>query len=144
MRKDKYILDRFKKAQEKDYKRALDEIKSGRKRTHWMWYIFPQLAGLGSSDISNYYGIGSIAEARAYVKDPVLGPRLTEITLELLLLKTYDPVEILGPIDAEKLRSCMTLFEIADPDSKKYTWILDKYFEGQRDQKTIVILEKQR
>lgn len=140
--RDKYSLGRFRRAQVKDYKRALAEIKRGKKETHWMWYIFPQLTDLGLSDTARYYGIRSLEEARAYIKDPVLGPRLAEISLAFLKLRTNDPEAVLGPIDAQKLQSSMTLFEMADPAAVVYSRILEKYFGGSRDQETIRILEE--
>ena len=144
MKKDKYNLERFKRAQKNDYKVALEEIKNGKKETHWMWYIFPQLADLGMSEVSKYYGIGDIEEARAYVKDPVLGPRLAEISQAFLSLRTNDAEAVLGPIDALKLQSSMTLFEEADPSAVVYSRILEKYFGGQRDHLTTLILEERK
>lgn len=144
MTKNKYNLNRFKRAQVKDYKRALAEIKKGRKETHWMWYIFPQLADLGYSNMAQYYGIEDLAEARAYLRDPVLGPRLEEISQAFLNLRTNDPEAVLGQIDALKLQSCMTLFEAADPAAAVYSRILEKYYGGQRDQLTNMILEERR
>ena len=144
MKKDKYNLERFKRAQKNDYKVALEEIKKGKKKTHWMWYIFPQLADLGMSEVSKYYGIGDIEEARAYVKDPVLGPRLAEISQAFLSLRTNDAEAVLGPIDALKLQSSMTLFEEADPSAVVYSRILEKYFGGQRDHLTTLILEERK
>ncbi|MBR5193045.1 MAG: DUF1810 domain-containing protein [Bacteroidaceae bacterium] len=144
MEKGKYNLERFKKAQEADYELALEEIKNGKKETHWMWYIFPQLADLGYSCMSQYYGIEDIEEARAYVKDPVLGPRLKEISRAFLSLRTNDAEAVLGEIDALKFLSSMTLFEEADPEEVVFSMILEKYFGGQRDQLTSMILEERK
>lgn len=144
MRTNKYNLARFKKAQEKDYPRALAEIKKGKKVSHWMWYIFPQLTDLGYSNMAKYYGIDDLKMARAYVKDPVLGPRLKEISMALLNLRTNDPEAVLGPIDAMKLQSSMTLFEAADPEAEVYSRVLEKYYGGKRDHLTTLILEERR
>lgn len=144
MEKDKHNLARFKRAQEKDYKRALVEIKKGKKVSHWMWYIFPQLADLGHSNVAQYYGIDDLEEARAYVKDPVLGPRLEEVSRAFLSLRTNDAEAVLGSIDAMKLQSSMTLFEAADPAAEVYSRILEKYFGGQRDHLTTLILEERK
>ena len=111
-----YDLDRFVKAQAYDYDAALREIRSGRKRSHWMWYIFPQLQGLGFSSTAQYYGIRDLEEAKAYIAHPVLGPRLKEISEALLGLDTRDPSAVMGYPDDLKLRSCMTLFELAAPE----------------------------
>lgn len=136
-------LDRFIKAQENTYYRALNEIKNGKKITHWMWYIFPQLKGLEMSDISNYYGLNGYNEAREYLENEILGPRLYEITNEVLKLKTCNPEEVFGYVDALKLKSCMTLFDYVEPFNvlKK---VLDKYYEGIVDEKTIFMCEKEK
>ena len=133
-------LDRFKIAQEKDYETALNEIKNGRKQTHWIWYIFPQVAGLGMSSTSQYYGIGDLSEAREYLADSILRERLLEITGELLLLPDKNAERIMGYVDAMKLRSSMTLFHRADPNCKVFSAVLDKYFDGEEDWKTLTIL----
>ena len=133
------MLERFLDAQEGRYKTALAEIKKGRKETHWMWFIFPQIKGLGYSDISKYYAIQSVDEAKAYLAHPILGGRLCEISEYLLYLKTNDPVKIFGGIDALKLQSCMTLFWVI---SRKEVFgdILLKYFGGYLDYQTMQIL----
>lgn len=133
-------LDRFKIAQEKDYETALNEIKNGRKQTHWIWYIFPQVAGLGMSSTSQYYGIRDLSEAREYLADSILRERLLEITGELLLLPDKNAERIMGYVDAMKLRSSMTLFHRADPNCKVFSAVLDKYFDGEEDWKTLTIL----
>ena len=133
-------FERFESVQKNMYERALREIKQGRKKSHWMWYIFPQFRGLGSSNMSNFFSIASLDEARAYLKHPVLGARLCEITMELLKKRTDNPEEIFGGIDSIKLRSSMTLFECADPDCAVFGQVLDKYFKGKRDKKTLDLL----
>ena len=135
-----HSLERFVVAQERMYPRALEEVKNGRKVTHWIWYIFPQLKGLGHSNKSVYYGLDGIEEARAYLAHPVLGPRLREITTAVLQSdKSAD--EIFGGIDTIKLRSCMTLFnEVAEDDL--FVKVLEKHFEGKNDQKTLQLLSE--
>ena len=130
-----HSLERFVVAQERMYPRALEEVRNGKKLTHWIWYIFPQLKGLGHSNKSLYYGLDGIDEARAYLTHPVLGARLREITTAVLQSdKTAD--EIFGGIDTIKLRSCMTLFnEVAEDDL--FAQVLEKCFEGREDSKTI-------
>ena len=136
-----YNLNRFLKAQESDYARALSEIKAGRKRSHWMWYIFPQVKGLGFSSMSRHYGIADIGEAKAYMENPVLRDRLLEITEALLTLKSNDASHIMGYPDDLKLRSSMTLFALAAPECEVFQKALDKYFHGEKDQKTIQLLK---
>jgi len=135
-------LARFVKAQEGDYARALREIQSGRKRSHWMWYIFPQLRGLGFSSTAQFYGIRDLEEARAYWTHPVLGPRLVEISEALLALETNDPGRVLGYPDDLKLRSCMTLFELAAPEQPVFGRVLEKFYAGRRDPRTLELLGK--
>jgi uncharacterized protein (DUF1810 family) len=136
---DDFDLDRFVTAQESGgtYERALSEIRRGRKVGHWMWYVFPQVAGLGSSPMAQKYAISSLAEARAYVAHPVLGPRLRECATSLTGLATTDPVVVLGSIDALKLRSCMTLFDRAAPEEPVFARVLDQYYDGSPDEATI-------
>lgn len=136
-------LQRFKDAQRNDYEQALQEVKSGRKRTHWMWFIFPQIHGLGMTPISDYYSIRSLREAKDYLKDLVLGARLVEISKALLELNTSDPHAVFGSPDDLKLRSCMTLFERADPQNPVFGDVLDKYYRGERDQRTLEILDEE-
>lgn len=133
-------LDDFKKAQERDYSQALKEIQSGHKRSHWMWYIFPQIDGLGRSETARYYAIKNIAEAKDYLRDPVLGKHLIEISQALLALKTDDPTAVMGYPDDLKLRSSMTLFEAADPENPVFSQVLDKFYGGRRDEQTLAIL----
>jgi len=136
-------LSRFCEAQKLSYPRALQEIKNGKKITHWMWYIFPQITGLGMSSMSHLYAIKNISEARAYLHDVTLGKNLREITSVLLELNQSDPVAIFGNIDAVKLRSCMTLFAVAADDPTPFLSVLDKYFHGKKDGRTLSILYDQ-
>jgi uncharacterized protein (DUF1810 family) len=131
-------LQRFVEAQDRDgtYERALAELRAGRKTTHWMWFVFPQIAGLGESAMSRTYAIASLAEARAYLEHPVLGPRLRECAAALLDHSDKTAVEILGEIDAVKLRSSMTLFAHADPGRPLFQEVLDRYFGGRHDEAT--------
>jgi uncharacterized protein (DUF1810 family) len=133
-------LERFVHAQEPVWGAVVAELTAGRKRTHWMWFVFPQVAGLGSSPTAQRYAIGSLDEARAYVAHPVLGPRLVEAT-RLVLRHAGEPAEaVLGGIDAMKLRSAMTLFEAADPREAAFGRVLDAFFGGERDGRTLAIL----
>lgn len=116
---------------------ALREIKAGRKTSHWIWYIFPQLRGLGHSRMSHYYGITDRIEAEEYLNHPILGARLHEITTALLMHKNKRPEAILGGIDALKVRSCMTLFDCISPDDI-FADVLDTFYNGQRDPKSII------
>lgn len=141
MTQDSHNLDRFVEAQEYSYPIALCELRDGRKRSHWMWYIFPQLKHLGHSYNSQFYGISGIDEATAYLQHPVLGPRLREVSDAILNLPTSDPREVFGGIDALKLRSSMTLFDRASPDDI-FSRVLDKYFSSRRDPRTLKILEQ--
>ena len=136
-------LDRFIKAQENTYLIALNEIKNGRKQSHWMWYIFPQIKGLGMSETSKYYGIDGEEEAKAYLDNEILGFRLREITSELLKLNIDNPVDIFGAIDAMKLKSSMTLFDYVS-DDKIFSQILNKYYNGGIDEKTILLCKKRK
>ena len=137
---DLYDLERFIEAQEQVYDQALREIKGGEKRSHWIWYVFPQLKGLGYSEIANKYGISSLDEAKAYMEHPILSSRLIEITEALLALRECDPVAVLGGIDAMKLRSSLTLFAlISEPDSVFHR-ALAKLYHGERDNRTLELL----
>ena len=134
-------LGRFVSAQEYDYEIALLEIRKGRKQSHWMWYIFPQIQGLGYSPTAQYYAIENRKEAVEYLKHPILGTRLIEISEALLSLKENDATRIMGYPDDLKLKSSMTLFyEISKNDIFKK--VLDKYFEGEMDDKTLKILRE--
>lgn len=120
-----YDLKRFLQAQERDYATALAEIKAGHKRSHWIWYIFPQIKGLGFSSMSSYYGIDGLGEAKAYLANPVLHERLLEISQALLKLSSSDAGEVMGYPDDMKLRSSMTLFHIAEPKESIFSEVLD-------------------
>ena len=135
-----FDLDRFKKAQEEDYPYALQEIKTGRKRSHWIWYIFPQLKGLGFSSMSEYYGIDGRAEAQAYIADSVLRARLVEISQALLALESNNPTQVMGYPDDLKLKSSMTLFAEVAPDIPVFEQVLQKFFSGEKDSKTLQLL----
>jgi uncharacterized protein (DUF1810 family) len=137
---DPHDLGRFVQAQEGDYERALAEVRSGRKRSHWMWYIFPQYDGLGFSSTSRLYAIKSLAEARAYLGHPVLGPRLVACAEAALGIEGKSAYEIFDSPDDMKLRSCATLFARVAPAGSVFERLLDKYFQGQPDPKTLRLL----
>lgn len=137
---DPHELHRFVRAQESDYERALSEIKSGRKRTHWMWYIFPQIDGLAFSSTSKHYAIKSLAEARAYLDHPILGPRLRECADAVVGVEGRSATEIFGAPDDLKLRSCATLFACVLPPGSVFDRLLTKYYRGERDRKTLELL----
>ena len=128
-------LDRFVSAQASAYAGALREIRAGAKRGHWMWFVFPQIAGLGHSAMARHYAIADLAEARAYLAHPLLGTRYRECVEALLALPGTDPVAVFGGIDATKLRSSLTLFEMATPEPG-FAAALDRWFGGQRDAAT--------
>ncbi len=138
--KDKYNLTRFIEAQSEVYPIALQELQDGRKHSHWMWYIFPQLKHLGHSYNSRFYGLSGKDEAEAYLAEPVLGHRLREVSMAILNLPADNPVEVFGGIDSMKLRSSMTLFDLVSPDDI-FARVLDKYFNGQRDNRTLTIIQ---
>jgi uncharacterized protein (DUF1810 family) len=129
-------LDRFVEAQRGIYEGVLAELRRGRKTSHWMWFIFPQIAGLGRSEMSRAYAIASLDEARAYLAHPVLGVRLRACAAALLSVRGRTAEEILGSIDATKLRSSMTLFHRAAPDEPAFAAVLDRYFDGTADAAT--------
>ena len=137
---DPHDLNRFVLAQADDYERALAEIRAGRKRSHWMWYIFPQVDGLGFSSMSRRYAIKSLAEARAYLDHPVLGPRLVECTEAALGVEGRSAYEIFGSPDDMKLRSSATLFAAVAPPDSVFARLLDKFYEGERDARTLQLL----
>jgi uncharacterized protein (DUF1810 family) len=140
---DPYDLDRFVRAQAADYDRALAELRGGKKRSHWMWYIFPQIEGLGQSPMSRRYSIKSAAEARAYLDHPVLGPRLRECAAVVNGTAGRSALEIFGSPDDMKLRSCATLFASVSDDAV-FDQVLQKYFNGQNDKETLRLLGKGR
>jgi len=134
-------LERFLIAQHTYYRTALQEIKSGQKRSHWMWFIFPQIAGLGYSEKTKYYAIKNIDEAKAYIEDYTLGTNLIKISEALLEVESNDALEVMGWPDNLKLKSSMTLFALAKPECEVFQKVLDKFFGGERDQKTVEILQ---
>jgi uncharacterized protein (DUF1810 family) len=133
---DPFDLQRFVDAQSGTYYQALAELRAGAKRSHWMWFVFPQVAGLGRSPMAQRYAISGLDEARAYLAHPVLGPRLLECARALTGLAGRSAEQVFGPIDAVKLRSSMTLFAAADPDEPVFGEVLDRYFAGERDEST--------
>jgi uncharacterized protein (DUF1810 family) len=135
-------LGRFLEAQEQDYDRALAEIRSGRKRTHWMWFIFPQVAGLGVSPLARKYAIRSLSEAEAYIMHPVLGSRLIECAEAALGVEGRSATEMFGTPDDLKLRSCATLFDMVSPPGSVFERLLAKYYDGVRDPLTLDALQK--
>ncbi len=139
MSAEAFDLARFVDAQDagRTYDSAIAELRAGSKRGHWIWFVFPQVEGLGMSPTSQFFGVRGLAEARAYVAHPVLGPRLVAAAQALADLPGDDAVAVLGSIDAVKLRSSMTLFDAADPDEPVYGQVLDKYFGGERDDATL-------
>jgi uncharacterized protein (DUF1810 family) len=133
-------LERFRKAQRDSYDTTLREIQNGQKRSHWMWYIFPQIDGLGYSETARYYAIANLDEAKEFLKDEMLGKNLIEISETLLNVESNDATFVLGWPDDLKLRSSMTLFALADPDCPVFRKVLDKFFNGEPDQRTIEII----
>jgi uncharacterized protein (DUF1810 family) len=132
-------LDRFVTAQDAGgtYDQALAELRRGRKTSHWMWFVFPQVAGLGRSSTARHYALSGLAEATAYLAHPVLGPRLRECATVLTELRGGDPVAVFGSVDGMKLHSSMTLFAQAAPDEPVFTAVLEQYFDGALDQATL-------
>ena len=137
---DPYNLGRFVQAQVNDYEQALAEIRSGQKRSHWMWYIFPQFDGLGSSSMSKRYAIKTLAEAKVYLAHPLLGARLVECAEAVLGVEGRTANQIFGSPDDMKLQSCATLFAYVSPQDSVFHPLLDKYFQGGRDQKTLQLI----
>lgn len=140
--RDPYGLERFLRAQDGIYERALAEIRAGRKRSHWMWFVFPQIDGLGSSATSRYFAIKHHAEAAGYLAHPVLGARLLECFDALLEIRGRTAREIFGTPDDMKLMSCATLFEAAAPQCNAFARLLDAYFGGARDAATLRLLSQ--
>lgn len=134
-------MKRFHDAQRYDYPIALEEVCRGRKNSHWMWYIFPQLKGLGRSETAHYYGLDGLEEARLYAADPVLIGNLRQITQALLDQPERNPRIVFGGTDTWKLRSCMTLFELVDPDCALYARVLEEFFGGKRDHMTLDLIK---
>ncbi len=135
-------LDRFVKAQEKMYPIAMKEIKEGKKRSHWMWYIFPQLRGLGRSSIAHVYGISGLEEAQAYLEHPWLSGRLYELCVALLHHKDKSAYEIFGSIDTIKLKSSMTLFALASEEYSFFDQVLECFFDGEMDELTVKLINE--
>jgi uncharacterized protein (DUF1810 family) len=137
---DPASLSRFVEAQTATYGTALAELRRGRKTSHWMWFVFPQIAGLGRSPTARLYAIADLAEARAYLAHPVLGPRLVEAVAAINALPGHDAHAVFGAPDDMKLRSSLTLFQAADPDEPAFRRALDKYFGGEGDPLTLARL----
>jgi uncharacterized protein (DUF1810 family) len=135
-------LERFVVAQEHTFDTALEEVRNGKKESHWMWFIFPQIIGLGESDTALYYSLTDIGEAKLYLEHQVLGPRLVKITNELLALDTDDPVSVFGELDSLKLNSCMTLFDVVSDDNDVFNQVIEKFYDGEKDQKTLQLIKK--
>ena len=135
-------LNRFIEAQQPVYPQALQELRNGKKTTHWMWFIFPQIEGLGQSSTAKYYSITTIEEAKEYLMHPILGKRLLECASAILKIENKTADEIFGSPDNAKLRSSMTLFNFVSPEHEEFSEVLKKYFAGEQDEKTISILEK--
>ena len=143
----KYALERFLEAQNShrfgsSYEKALAEIRKGRKITHWIWYIFPQLRGLGKSEYSSFFGLENLAEAEAYLAHEILGTRLREITTALLDLPEANILKIVSGVDSVKLRACMTLFTHTENAPAIFEKVLEKYFNGKQDEKTLSMMKK--
>jgi uncharacterized protein (DUF1810 family) len=135
-------LDRFAEAQEKMYPTAMKEIQAGKKQSHWMWYIFPQLRGLGTSSMAHKYGIIDIGEARAYLEHPWLSGRLYELCVALLHHKDKSAYEIFGDVDEMKLKSSMTLFDLTSEDYTIFDQVLEQFFDGEMDEVTVRLINK--
>ena len=144
MNHEQFDLSRFLDAQGPVYARVLSELAYGQKRTHWMWYIFPQIDGLGFSATTQYYAIKSVEEARQYLEHPVLGARLQTCAEKVLAIEGRTISEIFGYPDDLKLKSSMTLFACVPNSASVFVSVLDKYFRGERDAKTLALLEKKR
>lgn len=132
-------LSHFLQAQAPVYAQALDELRQGTKRSHWMWFVFPQLAALGRSDRARFFGLADVAQAQAYVQHPVLGPRLLEATRAMLLHPDRSARDILGPVDALKFASCMTLFALAAPHEPVFAQALQVFCGGRADAATLAL-----
>ena len=137
-------LKRFREAQEYNYADALKEIQNGRKMSCWMWYVFPQIQGLGYSSTAQYYAIKDLQEAKEYLNDAILGARLVEICKAALKVECSDAYKVFGSPDDMKLKSSMTLFELAVPEQTIFGEVLEKYFNGERDARTVEIINEMR
>lgn len=140
---DVFNLQRFISAQAPLYPTVIAELEKGDKRTHWMWFIFPQVAGLGNSDMAQRYAISPLEEARAYLQHPGLGERLLECTSLMLQIDSKTAHQVLGSPDDQKLQSCMTLFSLADTAHPLFVQVLDKYYSGKKDHRTLALLQAQ-
>ena len=138
---DRFDLDRFIQAQAENYDEALAELRAGQKRTHWSWYVLPQIRGLGSSAMSVRYAITGVAEAKAYVGHPILGARLRETVAAINSHRGLSAADILGPVDAQKFHSCTTLFAVVSAEDSPFHQALAKYFGGVRDPSTLAIVK---
>jgi uncharacterized protein (DUF1810 family) len=134
-------LNRFLEAQQNTYNTALLEIQQGKKQSHWMWFIFPQIAGLGYTDYNKFYAIKDIEEAQAYYNHPILGKRLIEISEAILQIPNKTALEIMGKPDTKKLKSCMTLFSLLPNSDSVFKSVLEKFYKGETDENTIAILK---
>jgi uncharacterized protein (DUF1810 family) len=139
---DPFDLQRFVDAQEPVYAAVVAELRAARKTSHWMWFVFPQITGLGSSAVAQHYSIKSLAEAQSYPRHPVLGPRLAECVRLMLAIDGRAAAQILGGVDAMKFRSSMTLFERAAAEDPIFAQALEKYYDGRRDDATLAILDQ--
>ena len=140
---DPYDLARFVRAQDRDYEQALSEIRSGQKRSHWMWYVFPQFHGLGFSSTARQFAIRSVSEAEAYFRHPILGPRLVEIAEAAAGIERRSAFEVFGSPDEMKLRSCATLFAMVSPAGSVFERLLVRYFDGEPDAETLRLVASQ-
>jgi uncharacterized protein (DUF1810 family) len=140
---DPHDLDRFVQAQATSYAQALAELRAGRKRSHWSWFVLPQAEGLGSSAMAARYAIRSLAEAKAYLDHPLLGPRLRECVAAMNAHRGTSARDILGDVDAMKFRSCLTLFARASPGEPLFAEALDRFYSGQPDEATLAILARE-
>ncbi len=140
---NQFDLDRFVRAQDSGdtYAQVLTELRRGRKVSHWMWFVFPQVAGLGRSGIAQLFALSGVAEARAYLAHPVLGPRLRECCEVVLAIENSSAQRIFGSVDAMKLRSSMTLFNRADPEEPLFTAMLERFFDGRPDRRTYELID---
>ncbi len=137
-----FDLDRFREAQAPVYLTVLAELRAGRKTSHWMWFVFPQVKGLGTSEMAHHFGLEGLAEATAYLDHPILGPRLRECTAVVNGLgPATTVVDVFGLPDTLKFRSCMTLFELAAPPPSEFSQALDRYFNGERDARTLALVD---
>ena len=141
---DTFDLSRFVDAQATAYSTALAELRAGHKRTHWIWFVFPQLKGLGRSTTADHYGLSGLEEARAYLAHPLLGERLREVTTAMLVHESQSASVVLGELDAMKFRSCMTLFSRVEPSESLFGAALERFFNGEADARTLELLKSRK